>query len=294
MGLGDPDLFADIIEKLPAPHIYWEPRDSIVQARESLQKTTSSDGLRYYQFEMWPHLKHGVFTRHGGLSAAPWASLNLGGNVGDDPKAVRGNHERMYAALGVDDARACSVWQVHSADVVLADGPVRGRRWLALADGMVTDRPDTPLSMRFADCVPLLFHDPVRGVIGIAHAGWRGTVRGVAASTVRAMMEAYGCKPQDIQAGIGPSIGPQRYQVGEEVVTAVQAYFGTTDGLIRRDPTDGSAYLDLWSANRLDLERAGVEQVEIAGLCTATRIDEFFSHRAENGRTGRFGAVISL
>jgi YfiH family protein len=257
-------------------------------------KRLARDGLLFYQFEAWTGVTHGVFTRQGGLSAAPWASLNLGGNVGDDPRAVRHNHERMYAALGVDGGRACTVWQVHSADALIVNAPVQGRRWLAQADAMVTDRPDTPLAMRFADCTPILLHDPVRGVIGIAHAGWRGTVQGVAANTVRLMAQAYGSRPADIRAGIGPSIGPERYQVGEEVVAAVAAYFGTTDGLVRRDPADGSAYLDLWAANRRDLERAGVEQIDIAGLCTATHTDEFFSHRAERGKTGRFGAVIAL
>jgi len=107
------------------------------------------------------------------------------------------------------------------------------------------------------------------------------------------MQAAYGSRPQDVQAGIGPSIGPDHYQVGEEVVMAIGQAFGGVDGLIRR-ADDGSAYLDLWAANRLALERAGVEQIEIAGLCTATHISEFFSHRAEAGRTGRFGAVIAL
>jgi polyphenol oxidase len=251
-------------------------------------------GLAYYQFDMWAYVTHGIFTRQGGVSAAPWASLNMGGNVGDDPKAVRCNHERMYAALKVEDNRACSVWQVHSADVLVADAPVRGRRWLALADGMVTDRPGVPLSMRFADCVPLLFYDPVRGVIGIAHAGWRGTVQGVGANVIRLMQQTYGCKPSDIQAAVGPSIGPECYQVGEEVVDAVRVYFGTTDSLIRRDSADGTAYFDLWTANRLDLQRAGVEQIEVAELCTARNTEEWFSHRAEKGRTGRFGAVIAL
>ncbi|HEX2906748.1 MAG TPA: peptidoglycan editing factor PgeF [Phototrophicaceae bacterium] len=252
------------------------------------------DKLIYYQFSLWPQLKHGIFTRQGGVSQAPWASLNLGGNVGDDAKAVRQNHERMYAVLNLNEKRACTVWQVHSADIVLVNGPVPNRRWLALADGMVTDCPDTPLAMRFADCTPLLFYDPVQGVIGMAHAGWRGTVQGVGANTIRTMAQAYGCKPANIQAGIGPSIGPRRFQVGEEVVAAVQSYLGTAPGLIRRDPDDGSAYLDLWEANRRDLQRAGVEQIEIAGICTAERTDEFFSHRAEKGRTGRFGAVLSL
>jgi hypothetical protein len=243
---------------------------------------------------MWPGLRHGIFTRKGGQSAAPWASLNMGGNVGDDPAAVRRNHELMYAALNLNESRACTVWQVHSADVIIADRPVEGRRWLGLADGLVTDRADTPLTMRFADCTPLLFCDAVQGVIGIAHAGWRGTVLGVAANTALTMIESFGCKPANIQVGIGPSIGPQRYQVGEEVVAAVLGRFGTTDGLIVRDARDGTAYLDLWAANRLDLERVGVEQIEVAGMCTATLTDEFFSHRAEKGRTGRFGAVLSL
>lgn len=254
----------------------------------------TQNGLEYYRFASWGQLKHGVFTRKGGVSSAPFASLNLGGNVGDDPQAVRCNHERMYATLGVDDGRACSVWQVHSADIVIADAPVRGRRWLACADAMMTDCTELPLSMRFADCTPILLHDPVRGVIAMAHAGWRGTVQGIAGKTVVAMARSYGSRPTDIQAGIGPSIGPDRYQVGEEVVAAVVDHFGTIDGLIRCDPADGTAYFDLWAANRLDLERAGVEQIDVAGICTAEHTDAFFSHRAEKGRTGRFGAVMCL
>jgi copper oxidase (laccase) domain-containing protein len=108
------------------------------------------------------------------------------------------------------------------------------------------------------------------------------------------MARAYGCKPANIQAAIGPSIGPEHYQVGEEVVAAVYEHFGTTDGLIRRDSADGTAYLDLWAANHLELERAGVEQIEVAAICTVRNNHEFYSHRAEKGRTGRFGAVICL
>lgn len=266
----------------------------VIESEAGFLKRLEREGLVYYRFEMWPQLKHGIFTRKGGVSAEPWASLNVGGNVGDDPGAVRENHVRMYDALGVRGDRACTVWQVHSADVVLVDGPVRGRRWLEAADAMITDRADTPLSMRFADCTPLLFVDPVRGVIGVAHAGWRGTAQGMGSAVVQAMADAYGSRPADIQAGIGPSIGPAHYQVGEEVVEAVEHYFGTTDGLISRDPADGSAYLNLWEANRLDLERAGVGEVAVAGLCTVERNDEFFSHRHERGRTGRFGVVLSL
>lgn len=218
----------------------------------------------------------------------------MGGNVGDEAANVAHNHNRMYEVLNLNADRVCTVWQVHSADVITATQPNPQQRWLAQADGIVTNQPDTPLTMRFADCTPLFFFDPVQAVIGLAHAGWRGTVQGVGAKTVRAMVQAYGCKPSNIQAGIGPAIGPDRYQVGAEVVAAVETYFGATGDLIRRHPDDGTAYLDLWAANRLDLERAGVEQVEVARICTAENVHEFFSHRAENGRTGRFGAVLSL
>lgn len=250
--------------------------------------------LVYYRFDMWPELNHGIFTRKGGVSPAPWSGLNLGGNVGDHHTAVVHNQNLIYQTLNLASDKVCSVWQVHSADTIIVDGPVQGRRWIALADGMVTNSPGTPLFMRFADCTPLLFYDPVHHVIGIAHAGWRGTVTGVGANTVKTMVRAFGCDPRDIQAGIGPSIGPESYQVGEEVVKAVDDYFGTTDRLIHRNSNDGTAYLDLWAANRLDLERAGVEQIEVACIDTATHTDEFFSHRAEKGKTGRFGAILSL
>lgn len=258
----------------------------------SMERTTINS-VAYYHLPEW-EIKHGIFARVGGISDAPWASLNLGGNVGDAPQAVRANHERMYAALGVPGDRACTVWQVHGIDVVYASTPVRGRRWLAAADALITDRVDTPLSMRFADCTPILIFDPRKGAIGMAHAGWRGTVAGMSAALVKAMIAAFNCQPADMQAWIGPSISVERYQVGEEVVAAAHAYFGGVDEVIRRDSADGTAYFDLWAANRIDLERAGVENIRIAGLCTAARTDEFFSHRAEKGRTGRFGAVMSL
>lgn len=250
----------------------------------------------YYEFDQWTGgdpIIHGVFTRLGGVSVPPWGSLNLGGTVGDDPAAVRENHRRVYATLDLDEARACTVWQVHSADTVVVHHPVPNRRWLARADGMITDRPGVPLMMRFADCVPILLYDPAHHAIGMAHAGWRGTVKGAAKSALDAMRAAYGTRPQDVRAGIGPSIGPERYQVGEEVVEAVRDSFGQGDGLINR-AEDGSAYLDLWAANRLALERAGVTWIEVAGMCTASHTDEFYSHRAENGHTGRFGVVIAL
>ncbi len=256
-----------------------------------------TDGPVFYQFEQWAGaqdtLVHGVFTRLGGVSVAPWASLNVGSTVGDDPQAVARNKALMASALGLDDHHFCTVWQVHGRDtLVIEDIPCEGGI-LGRADGIVTNQPGAILTMRFADCVPILLYDPVRKVIGLAHAGWRGTVAGVAQGIVETMVSRYGCRPADIQAGIGPSIGPEQYRVGEEVVEAVQKAFGECDGLIRRT-TDGATYLDLWAANRQALHAVGVQQVEIAGICTASRTDEFYSHRAEKGRTGRFGVVMAL
>jgi YfiH family protein len=254
----------------------------------------SDQGLVYYQFDGWNgHVTHGIFTRQGGVSESPWNSLNVGGTVGDRPAAVQENHRRMYNALGLDAERACTVWQVHSADTVLAYGRVPNRRWLARADGMITDQPGVPLTMRYADCTPLLLYDPEHHAIAIGHAGWRGTVLHMAQSLIDSMQAAFGTRPGDLLAGIGPCIGPDRYQVGPEVVEAVQQAFGTLAGLIKR-ADDGSAYLNMWESNRLALERAGVSQIEIAGICTATHTDEFYSHRAEAGRTGRFGVIMAL
>lgn len=261
-----------------------------------MQRIATPNGAPiYYQFDQWQHspFQHGVFTRRGGVSQGHWQSLNVGGTVGDDRAAVLENHRRMYATLDLSPHYACTVWQVHGIDTVVANGPLPQRKWLARADGIITNRIGLALSMRFADCVPVLFYDPEHHAIGLAHAGWRGTVQAVVWSTLQAMQNAYASRPEVIQAAIGPSIGPDRYQVGEEVVETVQQRFGTLEGLIQR-AEDNSAYFNLWEANRRLLIEAGVQQIEMAGLCTATHTDEFFSHRAEQGKTGRFGVVMAL
>ncbi len=252
------------------------------------------NGLAYYRHETWDNLKHGVFTRHGGVSKSYWASLNVGGTNGDDVDAVRINHDKMYEALDVNAECAVTTWLVHGVDTVVATQPVVGRRWLAKADGVVTNRKDLPLVMRYADCVPLLAYDPKKEVIALGHAGWRGTVNGMGTSLVKTMQHFYDCVPEDIEVVIGPSISQENYQVGEEVVDAVIEYYGEEAGLIRRDPSDDTAYLDLWKANQLDFERQGVSQVSTMGICTFDNTQDFFSHRGEKGKTGRFGVVMSL
>jgi polyphenol oxidase len=163
------------------------------------------------------------------------------------------------------------------------------------ADAILTSSPGLTLYMRFADCVPVLLYDPVRRVVGLVHAGWQGTVVRTAAAAVERMMAEYGSRPADILAGIGPSIGPDHYEVGVDVIQRVQAAFPEhAEALLQSNGSRERAHLDLWLANQVVLEEAGVKRIETAGLCTACDLDHWYSHRAEKGRTGRFGALIAL
>jgi YfiH family protein len=147
--------------------------------------------------------------------------------------------------------------------------------------------------MRFADCVPILLYDPGRRVVGLVHAGWKGTVARIASAAVQAMRDQWGTQPDEIQAGIGPSIGAHHYSVGPDVITEVEKAFGQ-DANSLLPAQDGGVQFDLWAANRLVLEQGGVRDIETAGLCTACDLSSWFSHRAEPGGTGRFGAIIAL
>ena len=253
-----------------------------------------SDGLRYYQFDIFSkEVLNAVFTRQGGISPEPWTSLNLSISVGDDPNRVAENRIHAFNTLGRDPASIHDVWLVHGVDVIYADAPRPLDASPEKADILFTDNPKVSLFMRFADCVPLLFHDPVKKVVGIAHAGWMGTVKGVAGASIRAMGERYGSKPQDVVVGIGPSIGVDHYEVGEEVAAQFREKFGGDSEKILQT-RDGRIYLDLWTANALQLKNAGVEQIQISGLCTACHLEDWYSHRAEKGRTGRFGVLLAL
>lgn len=252
------------------------------------------NGLAYYQFDSLPaeRVMHAVFTRLGGVSRAPFESLNLSISVPDEPEAVEENRRRFYTAIGVDRDRAIRTRQVHGARVAAVD--LKDINFLQKAtDGLVTATPGLPLVMAFADCTPILLYDPVRSAVGIVHAGWRGTVAGVCPAAVKQMVSALGCRPGDIQAAIGPAIGPCCYQVGSDVVEAVGAAFGRPDGLFRQGK-ESRLYFDLWAANEKALRESGVQHVEQAMICTACRVAEFYSHRAEKAKTGRFGAVIML
>ncbi len=254
-----------------------------------------SGPIRHYEFEslQQPGLTHAVFARHGGVSAGAFASLNMSISVGDSAENVRANRERAFRAVGRDPDSIADLWQIHSADVVVADQPRGERDPASRGDALITDRPEVTLFLRFADCVPILLFDPRRRAIGVVHAGWRGTLQKVAGQAARALVERYGSRPADILAGIGPSIGVERYPVGPEVVEATRrAFADRAEALLR--PVNGGHHLDLWRANAAALREAGVVQIEIGGVCTASNPRDFFSHRGEGGQTGRFGALIAL
>ncbi len=235
---------------------------------------------------------HAVFTRRGGVSPAPWDSLNMGGTVGDARERVLANIRRGLAAFGRSPESVYDVWQVHGREVVCAEAPRNGAEHRR-ADAILTAASGLTLMMRFADCVPILLYDPARRVGGLVHAGWQGTVLKTAQAAVERMRAVYGSRPEDILAGIGPSIGPDHYEIGPEVAARVRASFGPQAEHVLHAP-NGSVHLDLWTANRLILEVAGVRHIEIAGLCTACDTAHWYSHRREHGRTGRFGAFLAL
>ncbi len=255
---------------------------------------THKNGIRYYTFDVFPlEVTQAVFTRQGGVSPEPWKSLNVGGTVGDDAARVRENRYRSFNTIGRPLDSLFDVWQVHSAEAVCADAPRDPSKELVQADIIFTDKPSVTLYMRFADCVPILFYEPKRGVVGLAHAGWLGTVRGTTSAAVKTLCENYGSKPENILAAIGPSIGVDHYEIGHDVIARVhEAFNSEADRLI--ESRNGKTYFDLWKANELQLQMAGVEKIEIARLCTACHLDDWFSHRAEKGKTGRFGALIGL
>ncbi len=254
-------------------------------------------GVPFYSFPLldrWPGLLHAVFSRAGGVSEPPFDSLNASFAVQDDPDKVRANRELMARALESDPARIVSARQVHGRGVASVGRANLGGPDLPDTDALVTDEPGVLLLLKFADCVPVILWDPVRRVVGLAHAGWRGTVLGTAAATVQHMARMHGCSPADLEAGIGPSIGPCCYQVGPDVARAAERAFPGA-GVVQREP-DGESRFDLWSANAEALMRAGVaeEKIEVAGICTRCRSDLFFSHRASGGRTGRFAVVAGV
>ncbi|AJY76378.1 peptidoglycan editing factor PgeF [Paenibacillus beijingensis] len=254
-------------------------------------------------------LTAGFTGRNGGESGDPWQSLNLGLHVGDDPAAVVRNRQRVAQRLGWPfEAWTCAE-QVHGSAVHKVEAGDRGRgradRESAIADtdALMTDEPGTLLVSFYADCVPLYFYDPLKKVVALAHAGWRGTAEEIALRTVESMTAAYGCRPETVLGAIGPSIGSCCYEVGGAALERMRTLVG---GLAQRQgveenamitcKADGKADLDLKETNRQIMIKAGIlpSNIEVTKWCTGCRRDLFFSHRMEGGATGRMASWIGM
>jgi len=252
--------------------------------------------VRFYTFDMYADasITHAVFTRLGGVSKGQWKSLNVGLTVGDDPENVFENRRISFSTANRPIETLSDSWLTHGTEVVVYDSPrPTDQKYPPKGDILLTDRPEVTLFMRFADCAPILLFDPVRMAIGLAHSGWLGSVKMVARRAVEAMQARYNSNPHDILAAIGPSIGPSKYVVGPEVIGEVEQAFGAdASELLPRK--NNSTCFDLWAANRLVLTQAGVKHIEIVGICTGENLEDWFSHRAEKGKTGRFGVLLGL
>lgn len=287
----------------------------LLERIENPNSDFGSDPLLLY-VEPWrqrfEQLSVGFTTRHGGVGSVPYATLNCAYHVGDDPEVVLNNRRLVTRKLGYEaEAWTCGE-QVHGKHVAVIKAEDRSRglldRQSALqdTDGLVTNVPGVLLTSFYADCVPLYFYDPVQQAVGLAHAGWKGTVAGIAVSMVETMEREYGSRRQDIRAAIGPSIGDCCYEVDEAVMQHVRVWFDDSpvndeykDSASKkayRSVDNGKTMLNLKECNRHIMMKAGIlpDHIECTTWCTSCHPELFFSYRKENGVTGRMASWIGL
>jgi YfiH family protein len=258
-----------------------------------------ANGVQTWPVDLGDGVLAAVTTRHGGHSTGAYAGCNLAFHVGDDPAAVRANRALVCAALGVD--RLTVADQQHGRTVAVVDEALAGAGHdsledavarLPATDGLVTDVPGVALAVLVADCAPVVLHDPVRGALGVAHAGRRGVVLDVLGATIDALRERYGTAPGDLRAAVGPCIGPASYELGGAELEETSAALGD-DLLVPTRP--GHARFDLPTAVHRRLAESGVpaDQVQGVAVDTFTATDDLFSHRVERP-CGRFALVAAL
>ena len=238
-------------------------------------------------------ISHGFLTRLGGVSPAPFASLNFDTRDGDSHTNTEQNRALVAKLLGFDTNRLLTMNQVHGSNVLTIDKPVNDISFTGLskisADAIITNQCGIAIGVLTADCVPILLLDPVKKVIGIVHAGWRGTVKGVVQKAIDAMVKQFDTDKQTILAAIGPSIGPCCYKVDEVVIKelgVLGSEFGVAEFIKKQD---NAWRLDLKKANFVQMLDIGLleKNISVENLCTSCRNDMFFSYRADGKVTGR-------
>ena len=264
----------------------------------------NENGLTFWQAEKFIEtglVAHGFSTREGGVSPAPYDSLNLGLYNDDSLVNMQENRKRFAYAVGVRPEQAVCGKQVHLTNIQVVGKEDCGKGYLEPdtafpdTDALITNEKDVALVTCFADCVPIMLLDPVAEAIGICHCGWRGTVERMAVKTVQAMEEHFNSQAKDILVVIGPSISMQHYEVDKQVLQRFRDAFTFAEQCITMcDEEHG--LLDLWQINKLQLEEIGVkaENIQISGLCTFEEQAQFFSHRASGGQTGRNAGILML
>lgn len=263
------------------------------------------NGVPYLEYPLLADtglVRHGFSTRLGGVSEGVCSTMNLSFSRGDYESAVRENYRRMANAIGVEDDSFVFSVQTHTTNIRVVTSKDKGKGLTTPldysdVDGLVTDESGLCLTTFYADCVPLFFLDPVKKVIGLSHSGWRGTVGKIGEKTVEVMRSEYGCHLEDILAAIGPSICQTCYEVSEDVIDAFRQNFHQQywEKLFYRK-TNGKYQLNLWKANELILEEAGILKTHLAvtNLCTCCNHELLFSHRASNGKRGNLAAFLAL
>ncbi len=259
---------------------------------------TDLEYLTFPLLEKTEAVRHLFSTRIGGVSEGEYASMNFSIARGDREEAVLENYKRIAGILGCDINDMVASHQTHTTNIRKVTGADRGKgisreRDYENVDGLMTDEPGIVLVTYYADCVPLYFVDPVHRAIGLAHSGWRGTAERMGECMVRAMQDAFGSRPEELYAAIGPSICRDCYEVSEDVALR---FADMGEAVLLPGKAPGKYQLDLWLANERILEQAGIpgKQIAVTDLCTCHNSEFLFSHRASGGKRGNLGAFLML
>lgn len=255
--------------------------------------------IKYDLLEKTGLVEHGFSTRKGGVSKGYFSTMNLSFTRGDDTDLVRQNYSIIGAELNMPMERMVLSAQTHTTNIRIVSekdagkGVVREKDYEDV-DGLMTNIPQLPLVTFYADCVPLFFLDPVNKVIALSHSGWRGTVQKMGKVTVEKMQSEYGSNPEDILSCIGPSICQKCYEVSEDVADEFKSAFNNSDMMYKKE--NGKYQLDLWKANEMVLQEAGIRKCNIENreICTCCNKDVLFSHRATDGKRGNLAAFMML
>lgn len=272
-------------------------------SKAPVQNRVMAEDGRELEYLTFPLLegkaRHLVTTRLGGVSQGEFSTMNFSVDRGDRAEAVAANYERIAKVLGCRTDDMVASHQTHTTNIRRVTGTDRGKgvtrpRDYEDVDGLITNVKGLALVTFYADCVPLFFVDPLRGAVGLAHAGWRGTLAGMGERMVRAMAESFGSVPQDLYAAVGPSICRDCYEVGPEVAEGFLEKLGGEVAIPGQ--REGKYQLDLWLANQKILEGAGLlkEHITVTDICTCHNAEYLFSHRASGGRRGAIGAFLML